>query len=231
MIQTVFSGIITLILAKLIMNDLPHSIGLHNLGHTGGNGEMKNIVYLPLETQKAMSNLLIRAKAHWGMMEYGFELFLQGQNLYPGSAKRGYKGQIASSLTTTATGFFHTHPMNYDPPYFSETDTVDIFLRPHRRLLGVGHPEYSVAEVSFIALTKAPSEDLVYSIVDNLPGILDEGVHMHELEEYYVMHRFTLGVQPISIEVLLDWTPPQLPTGWWKPKETIEEYIKRKLPE
>lgn len=186
-------------------------------------------VYLPLGTQKAMSSLLQRGKALIHMVEYGFNLFLRDRSLFPGSIKRGYKGQIGFAITGPALGSFHTHPMNTFPPGFSETDTIDIFLRRNGRLLGVGHPDYSVTKVAFIALTKAPPTDIIFSILDELPGILAEGTHMHKLEEYYTIYEYVLGVQLLSMEVLLGWVPPKLPLGWWKPKETLEGYLQRKL--
>lgn len=187
-------------------------------------------VHIPLETQGVMSRLLRREKARWTRgVEYGFNLILRNGNLIPGMLRRGHKGGISYSITDPAVGFFHTHPMDPTPPFFSETDTIEIFMRLHGRLSGIGHPDYSVTNVSFIALTKAPPTDIIFSIIDNLPGILDEGVHMGELEEYYTTYGFELGRQPLPMEVLLGWNPPKLPLGWWKPKETIDEFLKRKL--
>lgn len=239
MIQAVLNGMITMLMARFIMNDLPHAAGMLSNGEQGRSLKTAapqglprtTTIYLPLETQEVMSNLLRREKGRTRMVEYGFGLVLRGKNLLPGVMKRGYRGQIGIEITDPALGFFHTHPMNTFSPMFSETDTIEVFLLPNRRLSGVGHPDYSTTEVCFITLTKAPPPGIIFDILDNLPGIYAEGVHMYELEEYYTIYEFTLGIQPLPMEVLLEWIPPRLPPRWWKPKETLEEFLQRKLPE
>lgn len=225
MMNTLANGMLTLLMAKFFLNDVPHALDMPSKG----KGLELTTVYLPLETQEAISSLLQREKGRTSMVEYGFDLTLKGKDLFPGAMKRGYKGQIGSLITGAALGFFHTHPMDTFPPHFSETDTIDIFLRRYRRLLGVGHPDYSTDKVAFTSMTKAPPPEVIFSILDNLPGILAEGVHMYELEEYYTIYEFTLGVQVLSMDVLQGWSPPKLPPRWWAPEETLEEFLKRKL--
>lgn len=235
MTQPLFGGMIALLLARFVMNDLPHAAGMFSSSGQERSLETTalgtTIVYLPLETQEAMSNLLRRERDRTRMVEFGFSLVLRGKNLLPGAMKRGYKGRIGFEITDPALGSFHTHPMNTFPPILSETDTIEIFLLPNKRISGVGHPDYSTSEVRFITLTRAPPPEIIFDILDNLPGIYAEGVHMYELEEYYTTYEFTLGVQPLPMEVLLEWCPPKLPSRWWMPKETLEEFLQRKLPE
>lgn len=190
-------------------------------------------VYLPLKTQGAMQKLLQRLKGRISMAEYGFSLILEskGSNLLPGIVRAGYRGHIGTSVADTAPGFFHTHPQDSFPPGHSETDTIGIFLLHNRRISGVGHPDYSADKVSFITLTRPPPPKVISEILDNLPGIYEEDVHLSELEEFYTTYEFTLGVELLSMQVLLNWHPPKLPSRWWKPKETLEEYLQRKLPE
>jgi len=183
------------------------------------------IVYLTPEAQVAMLDLIKRARGK--KVEYGLELLLEGDRIYPGRWKWGSVERIRASFS--GIGWFHTHPLERTrgeiirgeyglferPARLSQIDILHIFVSPEHRIIGVGGPEifqvklvpYGVeesSEVQFASLVKPIPPTLRAEILAMMPMVAILEVPVKGIEEYYDLYTFDLtGTRSYPIEVYL----------------------------
>lgn len=181
---------------------------------------------IKMTTESQLKLLGFTRKIKRAKVEYTVYLDLINGKLVPVDVSRG--SRTASLLRRPCFGNFHTHTGTNYAPNLSETDLINLFLSDTTRVIGVGSPGYSVSRVQFAALTLIPSAELIREILDELPGILDEAVHIEGLRNYITVLDIDLGVGPLLLDVATDYKPVGVPKTWWKPKESLKDYIERK---
>ena len=174
-------------------------------------------VFLTKEAQDAMMALIKRAKGK--KVEYGLQLILEGDRVYPGNWKWGAPEKIRSSFS--GIGWFHTHPRWYtpfshhtydimgwkypqpQPPSLSTIDFIHILISPEHKLIGVGAPDYSEQVVQFANLKRKVPIRLKASLLRAMPLIAMTNAPFEGLEGYYNMYDFELDEDPFPMEVYL----------------------------
>ena len=170
-------------------------------------------VLLTVEAQAAMLSLIRRTRGK--KVEYGLQLLLDGDRIYPGKWKWGAVERIRASLS--GIGWFHTHPEYYPyyyrlrgykpppprPPRLSQVDILHIFVSPEHRIIGVGGTEIYLAkllpyrteetsEVQFASLVRPVPISLRADILRMLPLVAALGAPVEGIEEYYELYTFDL---------------------------------------
>lgn len=224
MIQPLFNGMLAILLAKFVMNDLPHAAGLTaNPAEAPPIPRQLRTIYITKEAQQAMLDLIRRAKGK--KVEYQLELVLEDNKIYPGRTKWGAPEKVRAF--ETGIGIFHTHPaerrlVEVRPKFryeliprlakLSQIDIIHILVNPKHSLIGVGGTEtylvktvpYGLEETSdvqFAALVKEyPGRQ---ELLKMLPMLAALSVPVEGLEEYYRMYEFSLGPMAVPIEVLV----------------------------
>lgn len=183
-------------------------------------------VFLTAEVQGAMLDLVKRTKGK--KVEYGLQLLLEGDRIYPGGWKWGGVDRIKASFS--GIGWFHTHPEYFPlfyrlggykppppgPPRLSQVDILHIFVSPEHRIVGVGGTEILLAklipfgveetsEVQFASLVKSVPLSLKADILRMLPLVGTLGVPVEGIEEYYELYTFDLtSTRGYPMEVYLE---------------------------
>ena len=175
-------------------------------------------VVLTPEAQESMSSLMRKAKGK--RVEYGLQLLLSGDRIYPGQSKRGgTRSMITSGFS--GVGWFHTHPFSPprlgletyrhfgwevpspQPPGLSVVDILHILISLSHRLIGVGSPDYSQKQVQFAALKKGVSPKLRAEVLGLIPLEAMFGVPVAGIEDYVELYYFELGASEVPMEVYL----------------------------
>ena len=182
-------------------------------------------VFLTTEAQVAMLNLIKRARGK--RVEYGLQLLLEDDKIYPGQWKWGSVERIRASLS--GIGWFHTHPeertrgeiiRGYSlferPARLSQVDILHIFVSPEHRIIGVGGPEIFLSklvpygleessEVQFASLVKPVPAALRLDVLRMIPLVAMFEVPVKGIEEYYELHTFDLtSTRSYPMEVCLE---------------------------
>lgn len=174
----------------------------------GGNPAQLQTVYITKEAQRAMLELVKRAKGK--KAEYQLELLLEGNKVYPGASKWGAPERLRAYRT--GIGVFHTHPT----PLRAELSSIDLLhllISPHR-IIGVAKPEtYLVktvpygleetADVQFAALVEEVSPESRRGFLDIMPMVVALSVPVENIEHYFRLYEFSLGPMAVPVEVLV----------------------------
>ncbi|GAI79808.1 unnamed protein product [marine sediment metagenome] len=176
-------------------------------------------VLLTVEAQAAMLSLIKRARGK--KVEYGLQLLLDEDRIYPGKWKWGSVEKIRASFS--GIGWFHTHPMERRmklapkfarglweeelverPARLSSIDILHVFVSPEHRIVGVGGTEifqvklvpYELeesVEVRFATLVKPVPPVLRLELLGLIPIMAALGdIPVEGIEEYYELYTFDL---------------------------------------
>ena len=181
-------------------------------------------MFLTPEAQVAMLSLIKRARGK--RVEYGLQLLLEDDKIYPGKWKWGWPEKILGSFL--GIGWFHTHPdplLRYrhlfreplapEPLELSQVDILHIFVSPEHRIMGVGGTETFMvklvpygteesSEVKFVSLVKPVPVSLRAEVLRMLPWIMIFDTPVEGLEGYYELYTFDLtSTRSYPMEVYL----------------------------